>query len=110
MSGEAPLEAVKVLTFFEAGYDLKHASALRLLLETAEAPLPPRLVELAEVDPRTQLSYEQSFGEDPKEKQKYDRAKSGGASARTRTRTTTGAVRRSDGATAPRATGGPGAR
>merc|ERR1719407_358863 len=65
MSGEAPLEAVKVLTFFEAGYDLKHASALRLLLETAEAPLPARLIELA--------------GEDPREKQKYERSgKSGG--------------------------------
>jgi len=87
MSGQEE-ERVKVLTFFESGYDLKHASALRLLLETAEAPVPARLIELAEVDPRTQLSYEQSFGEDPREKQKdWARGKSGGERERAHSHT-----------------------
>merc|ERR1719482_545597 len=62
------VESVKVFTFFEAGFDTKHASALQFLLEAAEYDVPPRLGEIALADPSRQMSYEQAFGEDPNKK------------------------------------------
>merc|ERR1719324_902331 len=62
------VESVKVFTFFEAGFDTKHASALQFLLEAAEYDVPPRLGEIALADPSRQMCYEQAFGEDPNKK------------------------------------------
>jgi hypothetical protein len=65
---EEKVEPVKVFTFFEAGFDTKHASALQFLLEAAEYDVPPRLGEIALADPSRQMCYEQAFGEDPNKK------------------------------------------
>jgi hypothetical protein len=71
-------EPVKVHTFFEAGFDVKHASALQFLLEAAEYDVPKRLVEIAEVNMASQMSYEQAFGADPRENRKGDKRNAGG--------------------------------
>jgi superfamily II DNA/RNA helicase len=78
-------EPVKVFTFFEAGFDTKHASALQFLLEAAEYEVPSRLGEIALADPSRQMCYEQAFGADPKDRQMIN-SKSGSKTPKGRDR------------------------